>query len=423
MAALAGAWASSARADDTPPPQATPPAEVSADAGFEAPEYSPGQGEESAAEMESSLAQPRRGLFRLGPVEKPIEAITRMTDRLAADTGLRLRLAYTTVFQQATGGSGDRTRMSGDLDLMSSWTLLGRGTPNTGTLFASAEYRHQIGWEAPNSLRDDLGTLQRTTGGFDDRGWVVRDLYWVQRLLNDRLRLAVGRSDVSDFVGSHRLQGINGSFSNRAFSADSTTAYPGGHVMAAGASIRPAPWFYATGGIANGYGRSTISDLPFLEEGKFFSFGEVGFTPMIDGLGAGRYAVLFWHMDERELINSPDDWGFTVILEQSLTDRLHVFARHGRADDGFITGLKRSAQGGLGYTGLLGSPDDLTAIAFGVTEPARDGSDEKVVEAFHRFQLSAHTQFSVGCQVIFDPTNAPDDDALGVLTCRFRVAF
>jgi porin len=385
--------------------------------------YSPGENDDSTAAALAELRRAPRGLFELAPVEQPIAAISTALDRLEADTGLRLRLAYTTLFQQASGGAGDRTRASGDLDLMAAWTLVGRGTANTGTLFTSTEYRHQIGWEAPNSLRDDLGTLQRTTGGFDDRGWAFRDLYYGQRLFNDRLRLAFGRSDVSDFVGGHRLQGINNSFSNRAFSADSTTAYPGGHVTAAGASFRPTDWFYLTGGAANAYGRSTISDLPFLDEGKFFGFSEVGFTPAIDGLGRGRYAILFWNMPARDLTNQPSDWGFTVVAEQSLSDRLHIFARYGQGDEGRLTGLKRSAQGGLGYSGLLGSPENLTGLGFGWTEPSGAGRDEKVLECFHRFQISEHTQFSVGIQGIFDPTNAPGDDALAVLTLRFRLAF
>jgi hypothetical protein len=163
--------------------------------------------------------------------------------------------------------------------------------------------------------------------------------------------------------------------------------------------------------------------MQFLDEGKFFFFGEVGFTPTIEGMGRGRYSILFWHMDERDLINSPSDEGFTIVLEQDLTDRLHVFARYGLADDGRLTGIEQSAQVGVGLRGLLGSPDNLTAAAFGYSDPTGTGRDEKVVEVFHRFQVSPHVQFSTGVQGIFDPTNAPEDDALAVLTFRMRIAF
>jgi hypothetical protein len=385
--------------------------------------YSSGEGEEFQPGLQEEIRLPRRGLFNLGLLEVPIGAIVGWTDQLEKDTGLRLHFAYTMLFQHATAGAGDRTAASGDLDLMSSWTLIGRGTANQGVLVTTGEYRHQIGWENANALRGEIGTLQRTTGGFDDRGWALRDLFWLQHLFDDKLRIIVGRSDVSDLVGSHQLQGINGSFSNRAFSADSTTAYPGGHVMSGSASFRPVDWFYVTAAIANGYGRSTISDLPFLDEGKFFKVGEIGFTPTIEGFGRGRYSVLLWHMDQRDLLNQPSDRGFTIVLEQDLTDRLHVFARHGWAEDGALTGIKRSTQGGLGYTGLLGSPSNLTAAAFGYSDPRNSGRDEKVLEVFHRFQVAANQQFSVGVQAIFDPTNAPEDDVIGVFTFRLRIAF
>lgn len=386
-------------------------------------EFSPGETVEFTPAMEDEIDAIRRGMFELDFIESPIRSYIEWADKFELETGLRFHFAYTTVFQQASGGPGDRTRFSGDLDLMSSWTLLGRGTKDRGVLVATGEYRHQIGWENPNSLRDDVGTLQRTTGGFDDRGIVLRDLFYIQHLFEDRLRLLAGRADVSDLVGGHRLQSINLSFFNRAFSADSTTAYPGGHVTAASASIRPVDWFYFTGGAANGYGRSTINDMPYLDEEKFFYFGEVGFTPTIEGLGSGRYAVLFWHMDERELINSPSDSGFTIILEQDLNDSLHVFARYGNADDGLITSIKSSTQAGMGFRGMLGSPDNLTGAAIAYTEPAVTGRDEKVVEVFHRFQVSPHIQFTVDVQGIFDPTNAPDDDAIAVLSLRLRIAF
>ncbi len=413
--------ASSAAEPPNLPPDEASELTLESDAGdFE---FSPGEGEEFMPAMEDEIETVRRGMLDLNFIEGPIRAYRGWADQLERDTGLRLNFAYTTVFQQASGGPGDRTRFSGDLDLMSSWTLVGRGTKDRGVLVTTGEYRHQIGWENPNSLRNDIGALQRTTGGFDDRGLAVRDVYYIQHLFGDRLRLLAGRSDVSELVGGHRLQGINGSFSNRAFSADSTTASPGGHVTSAAASIRPVDWLYFTVGGANGYGRSTINDWKYLDESKFFTFGELGLTPTFEGMGRGRYSVLFWHMDERDLLNSPSDGGFTIVLEQDLNDRLHVFARYGRADDGLITGIKSSTQTGLGYRGLFGSPDNLTAAAFGYSEPAGAGRDEKVVEVFHRFQVSAHVQFSAGVQGIFDPTNAPDDDALAVLTFRLRTAF
>lgn len=100
---------------------------------------------------------------------------------------------------------------------------------------------------------------------------------------------------------------------------------------------------------------------------------------------------------------------------------LWVYARYGFADRG-ITGVESAWQAALAIDGLLGSPDNITGIGFGYSEPANgELCDEKAIDAFHRFQLTQHTQFSVGAQAIFDPSNSPDHDVVGAFSFRLRV--
>lgn len=385
--------------------------------------FSPGEAETSPTVEMDEIDARHTALVNLSWLDAPFNLATKGLDKLEQGTGLRIRFAYTMVFQQASNGPGDRTAGAGDMDIMAAWTLIGRGTQNTGRLIVTGEYRFKIGEVTPNGLRDQIGSLQRTAGGFNDRGWALRDFHWVQRLFEGKVRILVGRSDVSDYVGAHRLQSINNSFLNRQFSANSTANFPGGHTSSAGLSIRPIDQFYATGGIANAYGSSTNSDWDTLDEGEFFYFGEAGFTPDIKGLGAGRYAVFVWHMDERTLDNLPDDTGFSVILEQDITPNLHLFGRYGWSDDG-TTGIKSAGEGGIGYRGLFRSRDNLTGVAFGVSEPTNsDRRDEMNLEVFQRFQLTQFSQFTVGIQGIFDPSNAPDTDAIAVFEARLRVEF
>lgn len=386
-------------------------------------EYTPGESADAPLAEISEAAGARTGMITVPGLTPLVESWRVGLDDLHRETGLRFAFAYTMLLQQATGSGGDRTGFSGDLDLMADWTFIGRGTANTGRLVATGEYRHSIGSQPPSDLRNEIGSLQSTTGGFNDRGWAVRDLHYTQRLFDGRLRLLAGRADASDYVGGHRLQGINNSFSNRNFSADSTTAYPAGHVTALGVSVRPIDEFYVSVGGTNAYGRSTINDMQYLDEGKFFTFGEAGFTPVIPDLGWGRYALLLWHMDDRDLLALPSDNGFTLIAEQDFGERILMFARYGWADSGVLTGIKQSGQIGLGYRGLLGDPLNMTGAAFGVSDPTAAGLDpESVFEIFHRFQLTSHSQFSVGFQSIFEPSRS-DDDFVGVFTFRFRLAF
>jgi len=222
--------------------------------------FSPGDTPtDTLSELEDIYAA-RKGTFDLSFVEAPLDFLVNSLEKLNAETGIRFGLAYTQPFQQASGGSGTRWGQSGDLDLMLNWTLLGRGTRDTGQLVLAGEYRFAIGVQPPSAFGGVLGTLTNTTGGFSDRGWVMRDAYWLQRLFDDRLRVLIGRADPADFVGGTRMQSINNSFLNRAFSANASVAYPAGHGPTARFSIIPCDLFFFTGGASNAYGRSDASD-------------------------------------------------------------------------------------------------------------------------------------------------------------------
>lgn len=410
--------------------QTAPASEADSDNGTLPPAYTPydewteGEAPTSTTKELDDIYEPKDPTLDVPLLDGPLDRFLAATAALEQSTGLRLGFAYTTIFQQASGGPGYRRGASGDLDIMGAWTLLGRGTPNTGQFIFSFEDRHKFGPQPASDLRSVLGTLHPPTNGFNDRGAVVRDLYWIQRLLDGKLGFAIGRGDTSDFFGAHRMQSLNNSFSNRSLSANTVIPSPG-HGMFAGFSVHPADEWYATAGIANAYGSTTINDIPYLDENSFFSFGEFGFTPTIEGLGLGGYRVVLWHIDSREVRNaSPSDHGFSLIADQRIGERFQIFARYGYADDGRVTGVRQSAEVGMGLRGLLGSEDNMTGVAFAHSEARAAGArDEKVLECFHRWQLTRHSQFSIGVQGIFDPSNNPDTDALAVFTTRFRIAF
>lgn len=365
---------------------------------------------------------PHAPMFRFPPIDEPTNWLLNRQDALAEDIGLRVGLAYTHVYQQATGGPGTRWGTAGDVDLLFDWTLVGRGTEDTGRLFFSVEERFRAGPIPPSDLRFELGTLVGTTGAFNDRGLVVRDLFWDQRFFDARLRVLAGRAAPDDYVGWHRLASSNNGFFNGNIAGNSTMAFVG-HGPLALVSTHPTDTFYATLGGANAYSVSNESSIDTLfEEGAIYGFGEVGLTPRIEGLGNGRYALTGWSMPPRHRDGLPSDWGFSVTVEQYVADNLWFLGRFGYADRG-ITGVERSFSAAVAIDGLLGSPDNVTGLGFGYAIPTSgDLREEKTIELFHRFQVLEHTQFSIGAQAIFDPSNAPDDDVVGVFSVRLRLA-
>ncbi|HVZ93743.1 MAG TPA: carbohydrate porin [Phycisphaerales bacterium] len=352
----------------------------------------------------------------------PGAVFKRLFDEIAAETNLRLGVAHTMLFQQATGGPGERTAAGGDLDLFAKWTAIGAGTKDTGILAFATEYRYQIGDLTPSALGGQIGTLIPTTNSFGERTFTVKELYWDQRLFEDRFRFVVGRLDPENLFGGHKLQSANLYFLNKAFSGNPAIAFPGSGLTAA-ALVRPLPWMYIDGGINDANGKTTSANFEgFFKNHEYLFFTEFGLTPTIEGVGAGRYRVALWQIDSREEAGVGSDGGITVSLDQDIGSAWTVFARYAHSD-GDATGITNTVQGGFGLKDVLGK-DNMFGLAAGWAEPLAAGQrDEKVVEAFQRFQITETAQLTFSVQAIVDPSRAPGDDVVGVFSVRLRISF
>jgi len=385
--------------------------------------FSPGESTTATeAELEEISRSEPSYLDPLG-FERPLSWLSDGLGRMDQETGFRLGVAHTMLFGQPTGGLSNHSGAAGDLDIMTSWTLLGRGTEDTGRLVATVEYRYDIGAQPPSVIGGQNGTLVNLVNTFNDRGGVIRDVYWTQRLFDARLRILIGRADPSDYVGSHLMQNVNNSFVSRHFSANPAVPFPG-HGPLIGVSLRPTDLFYLTGGASNAYSNTRTAGFDSLaDQWELFSFVEGGYTPVIDGLGAGRYAVGFWHIDSRTETGLPSDHGITLLADQRLSEQWQVFARYAYSD-GKTTNIRQLVQGGVGVNGLLGRDEDLTGLALSFAQPQAAASrNEKVVEVFHRIQATRHSQVSLGAQWIIAPGNTREENAMGFFYARLRTSF
>jgi porin len=384
--------------------------------------FSAGADGTSGIDELDEISRPEIPVADTAKFDSPLSFARGKFDALYAKTGLRLGVAYTALGAWASG-EGKTNGAAGDLDLMSAWTLLGRGTPNTGELVATVEYRHEITDQPPSALGGELGTLINVTNAFNNRGWVVRDFYWLQRLYEGKLRVFAGRADMGDFVGSQPMQNVNSQFVNRHFSSNPTVPFPG-HGPTVGLSVRPDDRFYVTAGVANAYNTTTDSEFRSIDYGDFFYSVEAGFTPYVEGRGRGRYSIMGWHIDERTRDSViPSGQGFTLVASQEMSDRFQLWARYCHAE-GTSNNVRQVAQGGLGYRGLFGSPSNMTGLAVSFAQPRSAASrNESVAEVFERLQLTRFIQLSAGAQAIFNPGNNPDKNLIGVVYARLRIAF
>ena len=386
-------------------------------------DFSPGEATYNTPAELDEIYAPHQGYLDSLGVNNPFDLLANPLKSLNQSTGLRLGVANTMLYLQPMGGQSSRYGAAGDTDLLSSWTLLGRDTLDTGRLVTTVEYRYRIGNQPPSALGRQIGTLVPPTNGFNDRGWVVRDAYWIQRLFNARLRIIVGRGYAADYVGAYWLQNVNNSFVNRHFSANPAIPFPG-HGPILGVSLRPTDHYYVTCGVSNANGQTTRNGFDTLfNEWELFSFAEAGVTPSFKNIGSGRYALGLWHIDTRDSGGLPSDSGLTAIVDQNLGERLQIFGRYAYSD-GILTNIRQLAQTGLGLSGMLGRKEDLTGAAFSLAVPCLGTSrNEAVVEIFHRFQVSSYSQLSLGVQLIANPGNAPSSASEGIVYARFRASF
>lgn len=386
-------------------------------------DFSPGDAGTAPGEELEEIYRTRPGYLDPLGFERPLDWMSEGLNKFYQDTGFRLGVAHTMLFGQPTGGLSDHSGTGGDLDIMSSWTLLGRGTENTGRLVATVEYRYDIGAQPPSVIGGQNGTLINTVNTFNDRGGVVRDLYWIQRLYDAKLRILIGRADISDYVGSHWMQNSNNSFVSRHFAANPAVPFPG-HGPMAGFSLRPTDQCYITAGTANAYSDTRTAGFDSLtDEWDLFSYAEVGYTPTLEGFGPGRYSLGIWNMDSRSADGLPSDQGITVIADQRLSETVQVFARYAYSD-ATLTNVRQLVQAGVGMNGLFGRDEDLSGLAVSFAQrQARASQNEKVIDVFHRFQATRHSQLSLGAQLIIDPGNAPGEDTMEFFYARLRTSF
>lgn len=379
----------------------------------------------TAGEVEIvDVSAPRTGYVYIPGLSKGFDFLYDRLDKLDNNTGLRLGAAYTMVSQGLTDGPSPRYGTAGDLDLLSTWTPFGRETDNPGRFVFTVEERFQIGSSTPNSLGAGVGTLVPTVNTFNDRGFVVRDAFYEQRLVHGQLRFMIGRADSTDYFAATWLQSAKNSFVNRMFASPSTINAPG-HGPAAGISFRPNDHdFYISGGAANAYNTTTTTGFNTLDEVTFFSYGEVGYTPTFKSLGEGRYSFSGWHVGERTQTGIPADWGLTAVADQQFGELVEAFARYGYSEAGTL-GIRHYIQGGAGYRVPVLGTNDFTGIAFSYAFPtATEAREEKVLEGFYRLQFTRFCQLSFGAQAIFDPANAASSrDAVGAFWGRLRVDF
>lgn len=372
-------------------------------------------------DLADAAARPA-GILKYGPVSI-IDPMWKDLNAALDPMGLKVGLAYTTVFQATTSPDSRTQPVGGDIDLFGDWRLLGeKGGKNNGYLYFAAENRHAIGTPtAPGALKGETGSLWGTVNGFGEQHLALKEVYWQQHFDGDKLIIRVGKLDAENYYNSNFWQSDSKYFMNQAFSSFPVRAFPS-NGLGVNLTIKPSGQWYISTGFQDAQGKKTEAGFnTFFHDFNLFGAFEVGLTPTIEGWGKGTYRFTGWYRDAGDSDGRPHDGGFTLSIDQHVGEHFIPFFRAG-AGEGNINGIEYMVSGGVGWQGKLITDSDVWGAGAAWGRPSDgDLDDQYAAEVFYRLQVSPDNQLTVGYQVIVDPSFDPESHVVGVFEMRWRI--
>jgi porin len=356
---------------------------------------------------------------RLRFMEKALQPWSDWKRKINEQYGLQIGVDYTSLYLGASESlTGDRNAASGIFRMFGRWTLLGRGTENTGALVFNVNHRHKIGTDiVPTDLGSNVGYLGVTGSLFSDAGLVLVDLNWQQVFNSGQTGLIVGRYDPSDYIDVLGYSSPWKGFQNRAIRLNSSIGLPGqSYGIAAGTFIKDQWFVVGTVNDANG----TIDDLEFFEDGsEFFSALEFGWGHSKENRNLKNVHVTYWHVDEREQKGIPESDGIAIGANWLINKEWLPFARIGWSD-GLAPEMQKTITLGLGH--YFSIRTDIIGLAVNWGDPSDEALREQyTTELFYSFQYTQNFAITPSVQWLVDPALNPDEDNIWIFGLRVRL--
>jgi porin len=347
---------------------------------------------------------------------------------LKEDTGFGFGLDYSTVLFSASESLGEDNAAAGMARLFGAWDLVGRDSGNGGALVYKVEHRHSYTTATPKFFGFELGYAGLFAAPWSDEKLRVTNLYWRQRLANQRFVFLAGFLDATDFVDVYGLASPWLHFMNLTFSTGSAAmALPNDGLLGAAVGAWLSDRVYAIASL--GDNGSDPTDVfsgfdRFFNTNEYFTSVELGWTTAKDRAYFDNLHLTWWHSDQKTEIGDPSGWGLNGSATWFLMDKWMPFLRGGYAEDGGSL-LEASLSAGFGYQWVPGR--DLVGVAFNWGKPNEttwgpDLRDQYTAELFWRWQLAEQLAITPDLQLLVNPANNPQADRVWVFGVRARLA-
>ncbi len=301
----------------------------------------------------------------------------------------------------------------------------------------------------------DTGDIQVYSNLENDRSLsVLYELWYQQLLMDDRVRIKVGKVDANTEFG---FVDAAGDFANSSAGFSPTLftfpSYPDpsmslnvfftvfnddSHALTLGYGLYDG----AAGpdGVAVG-SRGPSTFFSDDRSGDYFHIAEAELAwDQLGDLHEGRFAAGgWWHsgdFDEFDGGRSDGTGGFYLLAEQRLTESdgpnsetgVYVFAQYGWADE-MVSEIGQHLAGGLVCRGPIpGRPDDTAGVYVSTVDLSDEpgagfGADETAVELYYRLQVNDAVYVQPQLQMINNPSGDPSLEDVVVGGVRVGVSF
>jgi len=341
-------------------------------------------------------------------------------DRLV---GLQAGVSFTTIYQHAAGLPSPNNASVANLDLFGRWKLLDLGPLGTSTV--GYLFRNRSVWTAlnGNELSDSIGLPWGINNSGSSSYTRLNQLWWQQSMLDDSLRLQLGRLDEKALFDQNRVAASDAKqFLMQSLVHSQTIAFPSNGM---GFNLRwePSKAFYATAGFgdANGNPDNRAADgVASFGRGKYFEAAEVGWSPDIPGLERGTYRFMGWHTAATN--QHKEGSGVALSVDQEIGDGIVPFLRLGYCpDDVFQTSVE--ASWGVATVRPFDRATDLAGIGATWGRPVPTSTrDQFAMDLFYRLQVVEGIQISPDVELVFAPALQPGRSFVAVFGLRSRIA-
>ena len=368
-------------------------------------------------------------LFQLPGVDWALQPWFELKADLDKDYGFKYGISYSTHYQKASDTFGSKDEAASyDLDMVGTWTPIGRGT-GTETMFGFEflkrnNIRTQL---TPQTLFTQFGSLYSTAAPYGETDASIGEL-WIQQRFRSVFGFRLGQIFPITAYDFFPFKNFRKDFVDFNHVTNASIPLPsnglGAYVM-----YRPHPKFMLRLGAHDANADTERFGLNTYEKGELFKIFEVGYDtgliPREPGRAPhGHIHVSTWHQNQREEAGITSGWGIAGSALQRF-GRFTPWVRYGYAnhsDDG-PTPVKHMANVGLVINEIFGQGYDRIGIGYTWSDPANhELDDQSEIDAYYRVQVTPEIQFGPTFQVIFDPVRNPEEDTVYVWGIRARFA-